>query len=127
MQVLFLDPLKQSPASKRQYELQIATARSHAARVTHRLKKSPKPSRRLSIHSETDSSVDEQYLGPVYPGFGSFRSEITNLLPSHACRADLQALDFFIEVILPGIDVANEMFNNTGAFHFVLPNLVSST
>ena len=64
------------------------------------------------------------YSADVYPGFGSFRSEVMNLLPSQACLADFQALDFFIEVTMPGIDVANEMFNNTGAFHFMLPNLV---
>ena len=121
MQVLFLDPLKPSPTSKREDELQVATARSHAARVAHRLKKRARTSPKQSSPPKGD--FDEQYL-PISPGFGSYRSEVKDLLPSQACLADLRALDFFLEVIMPGIDVANEMFDNTAAFHFALPNLV---
>lgn len=126
MKILFLDPVKASSTRKREQELQDAAARSHAARVAHRRsEKIPKLSAKQSSHASSESTLDEKSLNTIYPGFGGFRSELMSLLPSKACRGDLQALDFFVEVTMPGIDVANEMFNNSGAFPFLLPNLVS--
>ncbi len=125
MKVLFLDPVKASSTSKREHELQDAAARSHAAKVAHRRsKKSPKLVARQSSTSNRQSLLDGDSPNTIYPGFGGFRSEVMSLLPTEACRDDSQALDFFVEVTMPGIDVANEMFNNSGMFSFVLPNLV---
>ena len=125
MQILFLDPVKQYPTNKRVYEWQDAAARSHAAKFAHRrLKKSLKICTRQTSPSSRDLLADELSPPALYPTFGAFRSEVMSLLPNNACRGDSQALDFFVEVTMPGIDVANEVFDSLGVFHFMLPNLV---
>ncbi len=139
MHIFFLNSTKQS--SRREYELQDAAARSHAAKVSHHRAKTRRMARirRLdaaNIHDAvaghvkvfrcgTLESIDLISATSIFPGFGSFRSELLDLLPNKACAGDLQALDFFVEVTLPKNDVVNEMFNNSGLLNFMLPNLVS--
>lgn len=138
MRVLFLDPIKR--LSPRERELQDAAARAHAARVAHdraskrtklrscgsRLAKSP-DSAAVNKEAEPDVSktIDKIQSTSMYPGFGCFRAELLDLLPKSSRHGDLEALDFFVAVTLPGIDVASEMFDSTGLFSFLLPNLVS--
>ena len=97
MKILFLDPVKASSTSKREQELQVAAARSHAAKVAHRRsKKSPKLLAGQSSLSISQSLLDEDSKNTIHPGFGGFRSEVMSLLPSEACHDDFQALDFFV-------------------------------
>ena len=138
MRILFLDPIKK--LSLRERELQDAAARAHAARVAH-----DRASKRIKLRSSgsspaksPDSAATNQEAGPdvskaidaiqsmsIYPGFGNFRGELMDLLPKSSRHGDLEALDFFVGVTLAGIDVASEMFDSTGLFSFILPNLVS--
>ena len=127
--------------SHRERGLRDVAARSHAARISHHhAKKTFKARTSWSAPADFNNAgarrvkplefdVPES-LGLIpaaspYTGFGSFRSELLDLLPSEARAGDSLALDFFVQFTLPGIDVASEMFNNSGAFHFLLPNLVS--
>ncbi|OAP62031.1 hypothetical protein AYL99_04234 [Fonsecaea erecta] len=136
MRTLILGPVNQS--SKRERELQNAAARSHAAKASyahprkhHKVVTGQYDARDGANEdvgvwgSKVFTGIDPTLTTSIYPGFGSFRSELLNLLPPDAQAGDFQALDFFVEVTLPGIDVANEIFNNSGAFHFLLPTLVS--
>ncbi len=140
MDILFLDPINQLDTSKKRSELRDAAARSHAAIFGHhRTKRRPKASTAHTAPEDVDAVTqrgqmlwsdipDKSSLIPatsIYPGFGSFRSSLSDLLPYEAPASDLQVLKFFVEVTLPGIDVANEVFDNLGAFHYNLPNLVS--
>ena len=139
MHVFFLDPIRHSSA--REHELQAAAARSHAAKISHhRAKQRAKTKIRWPDSAEPRDVVDEyarvldsddpkkfgrRVAASIFPGFGSFRSELLDLIPNHAHPEDSRVLDFFVGVTLPGIDVANEMFDNSGVFPFILPNFVS--
>ena len=133
MQILFLNPIENysKSTSITKHELQNAAARSHAAKVSrHRVNKGCETRTRLPNLIKKPvfpDIVDSISASRLYPGFGSFRSELHDLLPDEACAADSTILDFFVEVTLPGIDVANEVFDNSGPFHLLLANLVSLT
>lgn len=140
MDIIFLDPIKELDTSKKESELRDAAARSHAATFGHyRTKGRSKASTAHSAPEDVDAVTGRRKMllldlpeytnlipaTSIHPGFGSFRSSLFELLPHGAPASDLQVLDFFVEVTLPGIDVANEVFDNSGAFHYILPNLVS--
>ena len=127
--------------SHRERELRDVGARSHAARISHpHAKKTFKARTRWSATADLNNAgarrvkplepdVPES-LGLIpaawpYTGFGSFRSELLDLLPSEAHAGDSLALDSYVQCTMPGTDVASEMFNSSEAFHFLLPNLVS--
>ena len=139
MHILFLDPVRRF--STREHELQVAAARSHAAKMSHhRAEKRRKTKITTSDSSSTCNAVNEHVkeldschpekfdpilAASIFLGFGSFRSELLNLLPNQAHSEVSRALAFFVGITLPGIDVANEMFDNSGIFAFLLPNLVT--
>lgn len=137
MHILFLEPGRKS--SKKARELERATARSHAARISHGRAKDRRRLRVKIYCPKPDSNVSNEHTGSrnpaydgvpqtvsIFPGFGNFRNELFDLLPDRTCIEDLKVLDFFVGVTLPGIDVASEVFNASGLFQFILPNLVSS-
>lgn len=153
MEILFINANKE--LSKKEEESQNSYARSHAARVVAariasartkaqvNAKRGPVfksvtrkhavvPSDHLPLASS--EAVVRHVVGykaltepPVYPGFGSFRGELFDILPSGTHIEDLRALDFFTQVTLPDMDVVNEMFDQLSLSGQFLPCLVSSS
>lgn len=118
----FLPP-ETRPQTERQKNLNKSSAKSHVARVNH--------ARRIALKSAKDAERRPNKFVhkpsyQIHPGFGNYRCELFDLCYSAPCYADARALDFLMHVQLPGIDVANEMFDNSGLFSLFLPNLVSS-
>lgn len=136
MHILFLDPIKNS--SRKEHELRDAAARSHAASFAYYRGTNPPKARarrravpkdgELVAARRTCSKPERAHLVPaasIRPGLGGLRGGFLNLFPQEAKKGDLEVLNFFVDFTLPGIDVASAVFNNSGAFQFLVPNIVS--
>lgn len=130
MEFVFLNGDESLPIRERQ--LQQSAVRSHVAKITYASEKRIQKLVKLSS-SRTEQTVSEgsrvradlnAYM-PVYPGFGSFRSELLQVLPQEANFYDLRLFDCLTQILLPGMDIATEIFSIRQVYHFLLPNLVS--